>query len=46
VNKTTRFFVHDEENSCNVGDIVKIMETKPLSKKKSWRLVQIIERAK
>ncbi len=46
VNKTTRFFVHDEENSCNVGDTVKIMETRPLSKKKSWRLVQIIERAK
>jgi len=46
VNKTTRFFVHDEENSCNVGDTVKIMETRPLSKNKSWRLVQIIERAK
>ncbi len=46
VNKTTRFFAHDEENSCNVGDKVKIMETRPLSKNKSWRLVQIIERAK
>jgi small subunit ribosomal protein S17 len=46
VNKTTRFFVHDEENTCNVGDKVKIMETRPLSKNKSWRLVQIIERAK
>ena len=46
VNKTTRFFVHDEENTCNVGDTVKIMETRPLSKNKSWRLVQIIERAK
>ncbi len=46
VNKTNRFFVHDEENSCNVGDTVKIMETRPLSKNKSWRLVQIIERAK
>lgn len=46
LNKTTRFFVHDEENTCNVGDKVKIMETRPLSKNKSWRLVQIIERAK
>lgn len=46
VNKTTRFFVHDEENTCNVGDKVKIMETRPVSKNKSWRLVQIIERAK
>ena len=46
LNKTTRFFVHDEENTCNVGDKVKIMETRPVSKNKSWRLVQIIERAK
>jgi small subunit ribosomal protein S17 len=46
VNKTTRFHAHDDENSCNVGDMVKIMETRPLSKSKSWRLVQIIERAK
>ena len=46
VNKTTRFHAHDDENSCNVGDTVKIMETRPLSKSKSWRLVQIIERAK
>ena len=46
VKKTSRFFAHDEENTCNEGDIVKIMETKPLSKNKNWRLVEIIERAK
>lgn len=46
VNKTTKFYVHDETNSCNIGDKVKIMETRPLSKQKCWRLVEIIERAK
>lgn len=46
VNKTTRFMVHDEENSCKVGDTVRISETRPLSKNKRWRLVEIIERAK
>jgi small subunit ribosomal protein S17 len=46
VKKTTRFVAHDEENTCNEGDTVKIMETKPLSKSKNWRLVEIIERAK
>ena len=46
VNKTTRFMAHDEENSCNVGDTVKISETRPLSKNKRWRVVEIIERAK
>jgi len=46
VNKTTRFYAHDETNTCNVGDKVKIMETRPLSKQKCWRLVEIIERAK
>ncbi len=46
VNKTTRFMAHDAENTCNVGDTVKISETRPLSKKKRWRLVEIIERAK
>ena len=46
VNKTTKFTVHDEENKCNAGDTVKIMETRPLSKTKSWRLVEILERAK
>ena len=46
VNKTKKYHVHDEKNDCNVGDTVKIMETRPLSKTKCWRLVQIIERAK
>ena len=46
VNKTTRFVAEDEQNQCNEGDTVKIMETRPLSKTKRWRLVQIIERAK
>ena len=46
VNKTSKFYAHDEKNDCNVGDTVKIMETRPLSKTKGWRLVEIIERAK
>ncbi len=46
VNKTTKFYAHDESNTCNIGDTVRIMETRPLSKKKCWRLVEIIERAK
>jgi small subunit ribosomal protein S17 len=46
VNKTTKFVVHDESNTCNEGDLVRIMETRPLSKRKNWRLVEIIERAK
>jgi small subunit ribosomal protein S17 len=46
VNKTTKFYVHDETNTCNIGDTVRIMETRPLSSKKRWRLVEIIERAK
>ncbi len=44
--KTTRFMAHDEKNECKQGDIVKIMETKPMSKKKRWRLVEIVEKAK
>lgn len=44
--KTSKFIAHDEENTCNQGDTVKIMETRPLSKNKNWRLVEIIERAK
>ena len=44
--KTKKFVAHDETNDCNVGDTVKIMETRPLSKSKCWRLVEIIERAK
>ena len=46
VKKTSRFVAHDEENTCKEGDVVKIMETRPLSKTKNWRLVEIIERAK
>ena len=46
VNKTTKFVAHDETNSCNRGDTVRIAETRPLSKTKRWRLVEIIERAK
>lgn len=44
--KTTKFYAHDERNECLEGDTVKIMETRPLSKLKRWRLVEIIERAK
>ena len=46
VKKTSKFVAHDEENSCNEGDTVRIMETRPLSKNKNWRLAEIIERAK
>ena len=46
VKKTTKFTAHDEKNDCGIGDTVKIMETRPLSKNKRWRLVEIIERAK
>ena len=46
VNKTKKYHAHDENNECNIGDTVKIMETRLLSKTKRWRLVQIIERAK
>jgi small subunit ribosomal protein S17 len=46
VNRTSKFYAHDEKNECNVGDTVKIMETRPLSKLKRWRLVEIIERVK
>ena len=44
--KSTKFMAHDEKNECGIGDVVKIMETRPLSKSKCWRLVEIIERAK
>ncbi|SFC88212.1 small subunit ribosomal protein S17 [Flexibacter flexilis DSM 6793] len=44
--KTTKFMAHDEKNECGIGDIVRISETRPLSKLKRWRLVEIIERAK
>jgi small subunit ribosomal protein S17 len=46
INRTKKLMAHDEENSCNVGDTVRISETRPLSKNKSWRLIEIIERAK
>ncbi|MCL2036658.1 MAG: 30S ribosomal protein S17 [Oscillospiraceae bacterium] len=46
VKRTVKFKAHDEENTCNIGDTVEIMETRPLSKEKRWRLVKIIERAK
>ncbi len=46
IKKTDRFMAHDEKNECNIGDTVRIMETRPMSKNKSWRLVEIIERAK
>ena len=46
VKKSKKFLAHDEENECNIGDVVKIIESRPLSKRKRWRLVEIIERAK
>ena len=46
VSKTKKYHVHDEKNECNVGDTVLIMETRPLSKTKRWRVVEIVERAK
>jgi small subunit ribosomal protein S17 len=46
VNKSKRFLAHDEENTCDIGDTVKIMEIRPLSKRKTWRLVEIVEKVK
>ena len=46
LNKSNKFMAHDENNDCNIGDLVRIQETRPLSKNKNWRLVEIIERAK
>ena len=46
VTKTTKFTAHDENNECGIGDTVRIMETRPLSKQKRWRLVEIVEKAK
>ena len=46
VNKTQKYHAHDEKNDCNIGDTVRIMETRPLSKLKRWRLTEIIERVK
>ena len=46
MNRTTRFKAHDENNECGIGDTVRVMETRPLSKDKNWRLVEIVEKAK
>ena len=46
VKKTTNFVAHDEKNECSIGDTVRIMETRPLSKTKNWRLVEIVEKVK
>ena len=46
VSKTKKYHAHDEKNECQIGDTVRIMETRPLSKTKRWRLIEIIERAK
>ena len=46
IGKSSKFMVHDEKNECGIGDTVRIMETRPLSKRKRWRLVEIIEKAK
>jgi small subunit ribosomal protein S17 len=46
VKRTKKLFAHDETQECNIGDVVKIMETRPLSKNKTWRLVSVLERAK
>ena len=46
VKKSKKFIAHDDKNECNIGDRVRIMETRPLSKRKRWRLVEILERAK
>ncbi|GGK60283.1 30S ribosomal protein S17 [Rufibacter glacialis] len=46
VSKSKKFMAHDEKNECGIGDTVRIMETRPLSKNKCWRLIEIVERAK
>ncbi len=46
IKKTSKFMAHDEKNDCSIGDTVKIMETRPMSKNKNWRLVEVIERVK
>jgi small subunit ribosomal protein S17 len=46
VKKTSKFHAHDEKNECTVGDVVRIMESRPLSKTKRWRLVEVVEKAK
>lgn len=46
MNRTTKLKAHDENNTCSVGDVVRVMETRPLSREKRWRLVEIVEKAK
>lgn len=46
ITKTTKYLAHDENNDANIGDLVRIMETRPMSKRKRWRLVEIVEKAK
>ncbi|MBA3899762.1 MAG: 30S ribosomal protein S17 [Bacteroidetes bacterium] len=46
IKRTSTFMAHDDKNECNIGDMVKIMETRPLSKSKNWRLIEILQRAK
>tara|TARA_B110000503_G_C7108389_1_gene396964 strand:- start:524 stop:784 length:261 start_codon:yes stop_codon:yes gene_type:complete len=46
IKKTSKFMAHDEKNDCSIGDTVKIMETRPMSKNKNWRLVEVIERVR
>jgi len=46
IKRSSKFMAHDENNQCNMGDVVRIMETRPLSKNKCWRLIEILERAK
>ena len=45
VRRTVKYYAHDEENSCNIGDLVRIQETRPLSKNKRWRLIEVVKRA-
>ncbi len=46
IDKTTKFMAHDDKNECGIGDTVKIMETRPLSKRKRWRMIEILKKAK
>jgi len=46
VKKTTKFHAHDDKNECSIGDVVKIMETRPMSKTKRWRMVEVVEKVK
>jgi small subunit ribosomal protein S17 len=46
IKRTSTFMAHDDKNECNIGDMVRIMETRPLSKSKNWRLIEILQRAK